>query len=693
MFLKNGEKVFDFDEYEYDGVRFIIKKGKSHRLFIFFSAFTKKGFPQKYNYIKKIVENDEDSFIYFLDSNTPRKDPRGTYFLGDSEDSYLKSIIYILRTEFHNLSSLDIWFLGSSKGGSGALLACLELGIGSLLINAPQIKIGDYLFDKNPEAIVETGRNRNELNDIILNRIKYSSQPIDIYVCCGIEDSSHWFSHLKYLINQSNVNANTNIKVIPTRGGHDDISINDYSIIVDALINKDKILNDGDSLKRTIESFENRTSFFFEKFIIPELESVNGIKTSISVFRESIYKVVADSTTITILDYQSAVVHISGFEGIEITVYAKDNKGRIISKGGKYINYEHNFTLQNMDARNIHILTVFMKIYGEKMSFNLLTSLLRKVSNIEYYENDIEHLEQLSLEYSDVAQRVIRSKDSRMLKSAYVAPSFIDSSDATLIARNGIGYSFKTCITNALLRNNLPERNSILNSFSKKDTADFLSSKGYKVPIVYEYNADIKEVLKYSKCIVKPVRGAGSKGVFVKSPDGYLDLRDKELISDYESFEEKYKSYSDLDVIIEELISDDDEIARDIKIYSFYGASPIALEIIRSNDKNYYCYYDEDFNIINDCQDRERDFFDGKGFNKEIFAIAKEVSCLIPLPFIRVDFLVANEDYRLGELTPIPGFYSRFNNSYDKKLGKEYLLAENRLQKDLLQGKFSNVNK
>lgn len=302
-------------------------------------------------------------------------------------------------------------------------------------------------------------------------------------------------------------------------------------------------------------------------------------------------------------------------------------------------------------------------------------------------EKDVKLLESLSLEYSKISQRIIRSKNNELLQSSYIAPSFIDSSDARLIARNGIGYSFKTCITNAVLRNVLPEKDIILNGFSKKDTANFLSSKGYNVPAIYEYGVDISKVLNYEKCVIKPIRGAGSKGVFVKSLNGYLDLQSKQLFSDFESFKKKYKSYSDLDVIIEELIANDSEIARDIKIFSFYGNSPIALEIVRKNDDNYYCYYDKELNIINDCQDRERNFFNGEGFDKEILSIASEISCMIPLPFIRVDFLVTNKEYRLGELTPIPGFYSRFNNEYDKKLGKEYLKAENRLKSDLIQRK------
>lgn len=685
MYKETGKKVLGLNEYEYEGVRFLLRKGSSSNVFLFFSSFSKKNESQKYNYVKKILNNKEDNFIFFLDSDSPVDDPRGTYFLGNKDEGYLKSIISIIKYNYYNILDLDFYFFGSSKGGSGALLACLELGKGTVLINAPQIMIAEYLSDVNPSALLEISKTEQQLNNIIIEKTHKDTKDIDINISCGIEDSLHWFSHIKYLI--ENVKEEVNLRIIPIRGGHDGKALNDYSTLVDAIINKNRFLKNKDTLQRTIEFFENKTSFFFKEFVLPRLEGSNINKFNIEDFKDNTYNVISDKTNLTIVDYQTVIVQISGFEGIPITVYAKNDKNKILAKGGKYNSYEHNFTLRSIDARNINVLTIFMKVHGEKITFNLMASLLKKVSFIEYNEDDMKYLEHISSEYSKVSQKIIRNKNKEVLEKIYIAPSFIDSSDAKLIAQNGIGYSFKTYITNAILKNNLSNKNRILNGFSKRDTTRFLNDKGYSVPVVYKHNVDIKEVLSYEKCVVKPVSGAGSKGVFVKSPKGYLDLRDKQLLSDYEEFEKKYKFYSNQKVIIEELVSDDNGIARDIKVYSFYGASPIALEIIRSNDENFYCYYNEDLNIINDCQDRERNFFNGEGFDKEIFAIAKEVSCLIPLPFIRVDFLVTNNEYKLGELTPIPGFYSRFNNEYDKNLGKEYLRAENRLKKDLLRGK------
>lgn len=687
MFLKTGKDIFGLVEYEYEGVRFLVKKGSSNRAFIFFSAFTKKGHPQSYNYVKTSIDNQEDSFLFFLDTISPTEDPRGTYFLGDSNGSYLQSILTVIKSEFEKLSDIDFWFMGSSKGGSGALLTCLELGIGTVLINAPQIRIGDYLSTRNPSAINEMGLSVSKLDNILLDKVRDVKSPIEIYISCGVEDYLHWYSHLNYFIKESSKNHNINLQVVPVRGGHDGVSLKDYGHLIASIIDSNKFMSDLESLKLNIGYFRNKTKVFYRELIYPNLQNTKTENYSLSSLKDNLYKHLSGNVSLTILNHQTAQVNIKGFEGIPLTVYAKDENNRILAKGGSYISYNHRFKLENMNTSKIYLLTVFMMLDGEKVTFTVITNLTDKLNLLDTYENEVSYLKYLSSEYSKVAQTVIRKYDDLSFQGSHIAPSFIDSSDTKLIARNGIGYSFRTCITNAVLRNYLPQNTRILNAFSKKATADFLSSRGYKVPEIYEYGVDVQEVLKYESCVIKPISGAGSKGVFIKTAKGYLDLRDKELITDYERFREKYSSYSKFKVLIEELVSNNNGRARDIKVFCFYGRSPLALEVIRSENRNYYCYYNQDMEIINSGQYSSSELFEGNGFNKELFPIAQEVSSLIPLPFIRVDFLVLDDEYRLGELTPIPGLYSRFNDEYDIKLGKEYLLAENRLKNDLLQGK------
>ena len=104
MIESTGKKILGIEEYKYNEVRYLLKKGTSNRLFIFFSGFSKKNDRQNYNYVKKSEGNLEDSFLYFLDSETPLEDPRGTYFLGDKKESYLKDVISVIKNNFINFS-------------------------------------------------------------------------------------------------------------------------------------------------------------------------------------------------------------------------------------------------------------------------------------------------------------------------------------------------------------------------------------------------------------------------------------------------------------------------------------------------------------------------------------------------------------------------------------------------------------
>lgn len=682
MFKKTGKKVLELNEYQYEGVRFLLQRGSSDRLFLFFSSFSRKGEAQKYNYIKKIINNREDSFIFFLDSDSPEDDPRGTYFIGDKNECYLKSIIYIIKSEFYSNPDLDIYFFGSSKGGSGALLACLELGKGKVLINSPQIRIAEYLLNTNPKAISEINKTEQQLNNIIIDKIQKVTKVIDINISCGIEDDLHWFSHMKHLMN--NLKENVNLNIIPTRGGHDGKALNDYSILIDAMINEKEITN---NFKNQVEFFKNKNNFFFYNCILPKLKGGMERELDIDKLERKVFRHIVSNIHLIVLNNQNMIVKINGMEGISLTVYAKDIDNKILAKHNKYIDYEHDFLLKTVNSKRFNNLTVFIKINEINFSINLLKDQIQIMNVLSHFENDNEYLKYLSAEYISTTKRIIRSNDIDLLQDSHILPSLVDSSDAKLVVRNDIGYSFKTCITNALIKNYLTEDNRVLGLFSKKETSDFLKNKGFTVPIIYEYNVSLEKILNYEKCIIKPINGEGSKGVFVKNADEYLDLRDKKILMSYDDFKSKYNSYSSLSIIIEELVADDKKLARDVKVYCFYGKPILALEVIRDDNKNFYCYYDENFNIVDTGQYKNNELFEGEGFDDEIFKVAKEISLLVPLPFIRVDFLVAQNQYRLGEMTPIPGFYSRFNTYYDKKLGKEYLEAENRLKKDLLEGK------
>lgn len=239
---KNGKKIFELEEYLYNGVRFLYKKGSTNKLFTFFSSFALKGQAQQYNYLK-LTQNKSDSLIYFLDSDSPQEDPRGTYFLGGENFGYLASIKTIISTIAKEDQCVDsIYYYGSSKGGSGALLAGMEVGFGTVLVNAPQVKIYDYIEKFHPTAIEEIGLDKDSLNNLILSKVsKTDDAQLSIYITCGIYDKLHLKEHLQPLFSELK-KCNLKATFLPVRGGHTKEAIDDLQFLMSENMNGNDLL-------------------------------------------------------------------------------------------------------------------------------------------------------------------------------------------------------------------------------------------------------------------------------------------------------------------------------------------------------------------------------------------------------------------------------------------------------------------
>lgn len=251
QFKQTKKQVFGINEYEYKGVRFLYKKGSTNKLFTFFSSFALKGQAQQYNYLK-LTQNKSDSLIYFLDSDSPQEDPRGTYFLGGENFGYLASIKTIISTIAKEDQCADsIYYYGSSKGGSGALLAAMEVGFGTVLINAPQVKIYDYIEKFHPTAIKEIGLDKDSLNNLILSKVsKTDDAQLSIYITCGIYDELHLKEHLQPLFSELK-KCNLKATFLPVRSGYTKEAIDDLQFLMsenmngnDLLVAYKKILDD-----------------------------------------------------------------------------------------------------------------------------------------------------------------------------------------------------------------------------------------------------------------------------------------------------------------------------------------------------------------------------------------------------------------------------------------------------------------
>ena len=77
-----------------------------------------------------------------------------------------------------------------------------------------------------------------------------------------------------------------------------------------------------------------------------------------------------------------------------------------------------------------------------------------------------------------------------------------------------------------------------------------------------------------------------------------------------------------------------------------------------------------------------------RGLRPEDVELAAKISSEIPTPFLRIDFMRAeNGDLVFCEFTPCPENFEEHNADIDLMMGREFSSAEARLKDDLLMGK------
>ena len=215
---------------------------------------------------------------------------------------------------------------------------------------------------------------------------------------------------------------------------------------------------------------------------------------------------------------------------------------------------------------------------------------------------------------------------------------------------------------------------------------------GLRVPQTYQHDVPLSKIEIRAGVVIKPVRGAGSTGVFsVLTPDNIFSLGNHKHLSSLEEFESEARRCAQTQKagdrwMVEDLILDaDGNLPNDLKMLTFYGKAVLVQESTRIPRRG-ATYYDRDGNKVSTGRYEHLDF-EGTGLLPEYIAIAEEVSLKIPSPFNRIDFLKSKDGPVFGEFTPKPGNFQDFDAATDAWLGREFAAARARLVADLMKGK------
>lgn len=226
----------------------------------------------------------------------------------------------------------------------------------------------------------------------------------------------------------------------------------------------------------------------------------------------------------------------------------------------------------------------------------------------------------------------------------------------------------------------------------KKVAYDFVKQLGFSIP--KQSNAFTLDALRpESNMTIKPIDSDGGRGVYlVYSPSNIYDIKRERKIADWNQLVESMKEDLSKGWVKEDkwfkeslLSLNEDEPARDLKFYSFYGHVALILEVKRSG-KTTYCWWDSTGAKI-DTGKYQDSLFNGIGVTADEIKQVSHLSKHIPVPFMRIDFLRTSEGLVFGEFTPKPGHFDKFNDKTDQMLGERFLTAEADLVNDLLHGK------
>lgn len=165
-------------------------------LVVGFSAVNKKGI-FGYNY-RKTTDPTGANAIYLLDDFGDQ----GSYYLMQDNRTYIYETVQLLIKHMAyelNVPLSNIVFIGSSKGGSAALVHGLGIGSGHVYVGAPQTKIGNFLSKAHPNILryMTGGLDQNhidQLNNYIYEKYSNSYSSPNMTIVVGKSDH-HYQGH------------------------------------------------------------------------------------------------------------------------------------------------------------------------------------------------------------------------------------------------------------------------------------------------------------------------------------------------------------------------------------------------------------------------------------------------------------------------------------------------------------------
>ena len=181
------EKTYTFQNHK---IRYINKKTGSSFLCVVFSAMPPENSGPLYNYIRTLKSITNYDLLYILDDMV-KVPGGGGYYLGSDHDYWgyigIPELIEFIAKKNKNTTLVTV---GSSKGGTCALMYGALVGVDYAIVGACQYKIGDYMSEgfHIPSLKKLTGKENydekdiQELNELSVNALKNAKKKPVVYI-------------------------------------------------------------------------------------------------------------------------------------------------------------------------------------------------------------------------------------------------------------------------------------------------------------------------------------------------------------------------------------------------------------------------------------------------------------------------------------------------------------------------------
>lgn len=199
-------------------VHYIFKKGQSKGMIVVFSGFAGHNIKARYNYYSSLRKNKKSNILFILDDFGYKK--VGSYYLGDACQLYknrvVETFLSIIKKQHSIMNTI---FLGTSKGGSSALIYGLETEASEIIIGSPQYLIGDYLNENEYHKLIlhsildeKNGYDVAFLNNLIPSIINKSDKASIVLIYSSLEQD--YDSDISKLISQLKEKKSFNLTLI-----------------------------------------------------------------------------------------------------------------------------------------------------------------------------------------------------------------------------------------------------------------------------------------------------------------------------------------------------------------------------------------------------------------------------------------------------------------------------------------------